>query len=116
MPLSPTDADRFRATLGAPARTSNENRYPLEELVAELTAWHPELRAVPVHKKRLRFRIAGCMTELTDVVVEGMRTRTIAVESEDPDGVVAVVKDLGLSGRQNTSYPRWLRAAANLEE
>ena len=116
MPLSPEDADRFSATLGVPVRASDQGRYTLEELVAELAASYPEMRVVPVHKKRLRFRIGGCMTEMTEVVVEGKRARTVAVESEDPDRVVAVVKDLGLSGRKNTSYPLWLNAAADLED
>ena len=110
MPLSPEDADRFRAKLGLPLRTSDKERYTVEDLVAELTALLPELRAVPVHKKRLRFSVGGCTSEMTDVVVEGRRSRTVAIESENPDRVVAAVKQLGLSGRDNTSYPRWLSA------
>ena len=110
IPVSPEDADRFRATLGLPLRTSDKESYTVEELVAELTALLPELRAVPVHKKRLRFSVGGCTSEMTDVVVEGRRSRTVAIESENPDRVVAAVKQLGLSGRDNTSYPRWLSA------
>jgi exopolyphosphatase/guanosine-5'-triphosphate,3'-diphosphate pyrophosphatase len=108
MPLSPEDADKFRATLELPRRTSDKKRYSLEDLVAELTALVPGLHAVPVHKKRLRFSIGGCTAELTEIVVEGKRARTVAVESENADRVVAAVKQLGLSGRDNTSYPRWL--------
>ena len=115
MPLSPEDADRFRATLGLPLRTSDKESYTVEELVAELTALLPELRAVPVHKKRLRFSVGGCTAEMTEVVVEGRRSRTVAIESENPDRVVAAVKHLGLSGRDNTSYPRWLKNAAGIE-
>jgi exopolyphosphatase/guanosine-5'-triphosphate,3'-diphosphate pyrophosphatase len=115
MPLSPEDADRFRATLGLPLRTSDKERYTLEELVAELTALLPELRAIPVHKKRLRFSVGGCTTEMTEIVADGMRARTVAIESESPDRVVAVVKQLGLSGRDNTSYPRWLKNASGIE-
>jgi len=47
---------------------------------------------------------------MTEVVVEGRLSRTVAIESENPDRVVAAVKYLGLSGRDNTSYPRWLSA------
>jgi exopolyphosphatase / guanosine-5'-triphosphate,3'-diphosphate pyrophosphatase len=115
MPLSPEDADRFRATLGLPPRTSDRERYTLDELVAELAELLPELRAVPVHKKRLRYSVGGCMTEMTEVVVEGRRSRTVAVESENADRVVAVVEQLGLSGRANISYPRWLQDAADIE-
>jgi exopolyphosphatase / guanosine-5'-triphosphate,3'-diphosphate pyrophosphatase len=110
IPLSPEDADRFRATLGLPLKTSDKERYTVEDLVAELTTSLPELRAIPVHKKRLRFSVGGCTAEMTEVVVGGRRSRTVAIESENPDRVVAAVKYLGLSGRDNTSYPRWLSA------
>ena len=109
-PLSPEDADKFRATLGLPLRTPDKGRYTVEDLVAELTTSLPELRAIPVHKKRLRFNVGGCTAEMTEVVVEGRLSRTVAIESENPDRVVAAVKYLGLSGRDNTSYPRWLSA------
>ena len=115
IPLSPEDADRFRATLGLPLRTSSKERYTLEELVAELTELLPELRAIPVRKKRLRFSVGGCMTEMTEIVADGRRSRTVAIESESPDRVVAAVKQLGLSGRDNTSYPRWLKHAVGIE-
>ncbi len=115
IPLSPADADRFRATLGLPLRTSDKERYTLEELVAELTESLPELRAIPVHKKRLRFSIGGCMTEMTEIIADGRRSRTVAIESESPDRVVAAVKQLGLSERDNTSYPRWLKHAVGIE-
>jgi len=36
-PLSPEDADKFRATLGLPLRTPDKGRYTVEDLVAELT-------------------------------------------------------------------------------
>jgi exopolyphosphatase/guanosine-5'-triphosphate,3'-diphosphate pyrophosphatase len=50
------------------------------------------------------------MAELSDVVANGKSTRTIAVESEDADGVIRAVRELGLGGYTNTSYPRGLAA------
>jgi hypothetical protein len=41
-------------------------------------------------------------------------SRTLALESEDPDRVLAAMRDLKLTGRENTSYPRWLGASAGL--
>jgi hypothetical protein len=38
----------------------------------------------------------------------------VAIESEDARLVVDVVRDLGLSVYTNTSYPRWLKAAAGI--
>jgi exopolyphosphatase/guanosine-5'-triphosphate,3'-diphosphate pyrophosphatase len=49
------------------------------------------------------------MAELTDVRVNGRRTRTTAVESEIASDVTGAVHDLGLDGYLNTNYPRGLR-------
>ena len=60
-------------------------------------------------------RVDGCMTEVTEVVAEGEQVRTLAIESKDAARVVAAVRELGLADRANTSYPRWLKAAAGME-
>jgi exopolyphosphatase/guanosine-5'-triphosphate,3'-diphosphate pyrophosphatase len=44
------------------------------------------------------------------VVANGKSTRTLAVESEDAAGVMQAVRQLGLGGYTNTSYPRGLAA------
>ena len=68
--------------------------------------------AVAVQKHRRHYTIGGCMVEVTDVAAEGRQARTLAVESPDAAQVVATVRELGLLDRPNTSYPRWLKAAA----
>jgi exopolyphosphatase/guanosine-5'-triphosphate,3'-diphosphate pyrophosphatase len=50
------------------------------------------------------------MAEVSDLEVGGREARTIAVESEDPAAVTAVVRDLGLDGHVNVSYPKGLAA------
>jgi exopolyphosphatase/guanosine-5'-triphosphate,3'-diphosphate pyrophosphatase len=50
------------------------------------------------------------MAELSEVVANGKPTHTLAVESEDAAGVVRAVRELGLGGYTNTSYPRGLAA------
>jgi exopolyphosphatase/guanosine-5'-triphosphate,3'-diphosphate pyrophosphatase len=52
----------------------------------------------------------GDVVELSDVTVDGIKTRTIAVETEDAAAVVAAVESLGLSGYVNTNYSRGLAA------
>jgi exopolyphosphatase/guanosine-5'-triphosphate,3'-diphosphate pyrophosphatase len=66
--------------------------------------------AVEVHKRRARHRLGGCLAEITTVCAGGRETRTIAVESEDPERVVSVVRELGLAGLRNVSMPRGLKA------
>ena len=68
------------------------------------------MRAVQVHKRRTRYTVGGCMAELCEVVADGKPTRTIAIESEDAAAVIAAVRELGLGGYTNTSYPRGLAA------
>ena len=65
---------------------------------------------VKVHKRRTRYTVGGCMAELSEVVANGKPTRTIAVESTDAAGVIRAVRELGLGGYTNTSYPRALAA------
>jgi exopolyphosphatase/guanosine-5'-triphosphate,3'-diphosphate pyrophosphatase len=89
--------------------------YALDEFLAELVARQPELRVLPVHKRRVRYRFDGCMSELSDVDAAGRRTRTFAVESEDPDAVLALVTRLGLRDRVNTSVLRGLAALVDDE-
>ncbi len=64
---------------------------------------------------RRHYSIGDCMTEMTEVAAQGHAARTLALESEDPKRVIAAVRELGLSSRTNTSYPRWLKAAAGME-
>jgi exopolyphosphatase/guanosine-5'-triphosphate,3'-diphosphate pyrophosphatase len=68
------------------------------------------VRPVRIHKRRVRYTIGGCTSEVTDVRAEGKTTRTLAIESEDASAVVSAVASAGLGCYLNTSYPRGLRA------
>ena len=96
-----------RSGFRLPALARDE--YTLGQLLDEVVAPQPALRAVEVHKRRARYTIGGCMTELTDVRADGASTRTIAIESDDAGRVLATVQELGLAGRPNVSFPRGLR-------
>ena len=84
--------------------------YTLDQFLDELIATSEVIRALHVHKRRVRYSIGGCVGEITDLVVEGRPARTIAIESEDPAAVIAAVRELGLGDYLNTSYPRGLAA------
>jgi exopolyphosphatase / guanosine-5'-triphosphate,3'-diphosphate pyrophosphatase len=92
-----------------PPRLARE-AYTLGQLLAELVERSGQARAVRVHKRRVRYRLGGCMAELADLEVGGQPVRTIAIESEDPAAVLAAVRQVGLDGQGNTSYPRGLAA------
>jgi exopolyphosphatase / guanosine-5'-triphosphate,3'-diphosphate pyrophosphatase len=114
-PLPPGEADKVCAALRVSAPPPGGDALSLDESLAMLSAPERGVCAVAVHKRRLHYTINGCMAEVTEVVAEGRTVRTLAIESEDAGRVVATVRDLSLSDRENTSYPRWLKAAVGME-
>jgi exopolyphosphatase/guanosine-5'-triphosphate,3'-diphosphate pyrophosphatase len=109
-PLPAAEVTRVFAALRLEPPPLHRPHYDLEQFIAELAVPSGHIRAVNVQKRRTRYSIGGCMAEISEVTVDGKPTRTIAVESEDPAAVVAVVRSLGMSGYVNTSYPRGLAA------
>ncbi len=89
--------------------------FSCDEFLALLAAPERGVRAVAVHKHRLHYTLNGCMIEVTEVVAAGQAVRTLAVELDDAVQVVDTVRELGLADRENTSYPRWLKAAVGME-
>ncbi len=88
----------------------DRDAYTLEQLVGEVVEPHGELRVVHVHKHREHHTVGGCMTELSELVEDGLSVRTLVVEGEDAGLVIAAVRELGLGGRRNTSMARGLKA------
>jgi exopolyphosphatase/guanosine-5'-triphosphate,3'-diphosphate pyrophosphatase len=107
-PLPAADVESVCAALHVAALPPRD-AYPLEELQAGLT--HPSrgVRVVAIHKKRQRYSVGGCPAERTELVADGRATRTLAIESEDPARVWAAVREMGLEGYENLSYPRGLK-------
>jgi exopolyphosphatase / guanosine-5'-triphosphate,3'-diphosphate pyrophosphatase len=89
--------------------------YPLEAMQAELTHASRGVRAVPIHKKRQRYTVGGCLAEITELAADGRATRTVAIEFEDPARVWAAVLEMGLERFDNLSYPRGLKRLLGLQ-
>jgi len=113
-PLPLADVNTVCAALGVPP-PAGRDAFTLDQLVAQLSAPERGVRAVAVHKRRLRYTINGCMSEMTEVVVDGTPVRTVAIESEDFGRVVEAVREMGLAGYENTSYPRGLKAVVGMK-
>ncbi len=109
-PLPAAEAAKVLEALRLPIPTPVRASYTLDEFIEQFAAPGGAIRAVKVHKRRTRYTVGGCMAELSEVVANGKPTRTIAVESEDAAGVMRAVRELGLGGYTNTSYPRGLAA------
>jgi len=113
-PLPIADVSTVCAALGVPPPTGRD-AFTLDQLLAELGAPSRGVRAVAVHKRRLRYTINGCTAEMTAVVVDGKPVRTVAIESEDAGLVVEAVRGMALSGLPNISYPRGLKAVVGMK-
>jgi exopolyphosphatase / guanosine-5'-triphosphate,3'-diphosphate pyrophosphatase len=109
-PLPAGEAARVFESLRLPVPALSRAAYTLAELIEELRRAGGAIRSVDVHKRRTRYTVGGCMAECSDVVANGRPSRTIAVESTDAQAVIRAVRELGLGGYTNTSYPRGLAA------
>ncbi len=109
-PLAAPDVAKVFEALRLPPPSLTREAYTLDQFVAELAEPSGAMRAVKVHKRRVRYVVGGCTAEVSDVVADGRPTRTIAIESEDAAAVIAAVRSVGLGGYVNTSYPKGLRS------
>ena len=114
----PAPADSIRevfATAGLSEPQLARDTYTVDEFVREVAEPSGVLRPVQVHKRRVRYSVGGCTAEVTDVTADGQAIRTIAIESEDADAVVATVASMGLADYVNTHYGKglaWVLAGA----
>lgn len=109
-PLPAADVGRVFAALGLAAPRLAREIYSLDQFIGEVAVPSGLLRPVKVHKRRVRYTVGGCISELSDVRADGRATRTIAIEAEDADAVVSAVVAVGLEGYFNTNYALGLRA------
>jgi exopolyphosphatase/guanosine-5'-triphosphate,3'-diphosphate pyrophosphatase len=107
-PLTQADVRRVFEALRRPSPGLARESYTLDQFGTELVGATEGLRMVPLHKRRVRYVIGGCTSEVSDVTVDGKEIRTIAIEKEDPAAVIAAVRSVGLGDYVNTSYPRGL--------
>ncbi len=108
-PLSADVAARVFEALDQPVPAFTADAYPLEKFLTELVEPDVFAMAVRVHKRRIKYTTDGCTAEISELQAEGRQRRTVAIESEDAGAVIAAVRDVGLGGWANTSYPKDLR-------
>ena len=109
-PLTSDQVAEVLKAVGIPQQQLRRMEYTLQQFRDELVVPHPELMVARVHKRRARYTLDGCMAELTEIQTGGHSTRTIAIESEDPSLVSAVVNGLGLASRANVCMARGLKS------
>ncbi len=109
-PLMVTELEQVFAALGTPLPQLDRKSYTLDQFLSELVL-PAGIRPVAVTKRRVRYTVEGCSSEVTDVVADGKPMRTIAIESEDAAAVEHAVGAMGLDGYANTDYTEGLTAA-----
>lgn len=109
-PLPAADAGEVLRALGLPTPPFTRDTYTLDQFIAEIALPGGLLRPVPVRKRRARYKVDGCSSELTEVRSEGRITRTIAIEGEDAAAVALAVASVGLGGYFNMNYSLGLQA------
>ena len=62
---------------------------------------------VNVSKTRTRYHVQGCVSELTDVIANGKKVRTVAIEDADPAKVIAAVAPWGSTRYREHELPTW---------
>lgn len=105
-PLAATDVTKIFAMLEIDPPPLNRDSYTLDQFLPEVLGSHPQVSAVPIHKRRVRYTLDGCTAELTDLVVDSVPTRTIAIESEDPAKVIDAVNAAGMQTLLNHNFVR----------
>ena len=104
-PLSPAD---FRTTAEAMgidvAREDGRGGDVSYNEFLQIVGRDSRARIAPVHKRRVRYTINGCMAERSEIEVDGHTSVTVAVESTDKPAVVEAVRSLGYGNFLNTNY------------
>jgi exopolyphosphatase/guanosine-5'-triphosphate,3'-diphosphate pyrophosphatase len=108
-PLADSAVVLVRSALGLPAAPTHAEGQSLAGLLAALAPAGGPVRVINVRKTRSRFQAHGCVAELTDVIADGKKVRTVAIEDADAAKVVAAVRAMELDRYPNISYPRGLR-------
>jgi exopolyphosphatase/guanosine-5'-triphosphate,3'-diphosphate pyrophosphatase len=109
-PLPAAEVARVFESLRLPVPALSPASYTFDAFIEAFAQPGGAIRRVDVHKRRTRYTVGGCTAEFSEVVANGKPTRTIAVESPDAEAVIRAVRELGLGGYTNTSYPRGLAA------
>ena len=109
-PLSAEDARRAFETLETPAPDPVRESSTLDEFLADVAGPGGPLRRVDVHKRRVRYTVNGCTSEVSDITANGRPSRTIAIESTDQAAVLEAVQQMALGGYRNMDYTAGLAA------
>jgi len=109
-PLPAADVQQAFGLIGIQLPPLARESYSLREFLEEIVEPGGELIPVRVRKRRVRYVVGGCTSEVSEIHADGTTLRTIAIEGEDAAAVAAAVQSVGLGGYRNMNYVQGLRA------
>jgi exopolyphosphatase/guanosine-5'-triphosphate,3'-diphosphate pyrophosphatase len=78
--------------------------YTAEQFLQEVIWSHGAVHQARVFKQRFHFDIEGCMVEINELLVNGARIMSVAVEAADAAAVLRVRDMVGLRPYENVNY------------
>ena len=96
--------------LGVESPVFERKEYTLKQFINEVVSVDPDLAVAYVWKTRHAYTVAGCITEIAEIKVNGTSVSTICIESEDPNKVIEAKNILGIDKKtENVNYPLALK-------
>lgn len=103
--------------LGIVCPVFEREKYTLKQFIEEVVSIDPDLAVAYVWKTRHAYTIEGCITEIAEIKVNGASIKTICIEAEDPEKVIAAKKIIGIDPKvENVNYPLALKRIMGLSE
>lgn len=109
-----TISQKIIPILSADDMVADAKSYSLKAFIKDLIESNLQLQVAQVVKQRFGFQSQGCLIEAANVYINGSRTMTVCVESENPERVNQIRKRLGLEEEENVNYLRALKYTLGL--
>lgn len=82
----------------------DKSLYTLDEFMDEVVSGQEHLFFADVKKLRYGYSINDCMAEYAEVTINGKKTKTVSIESTEPEKILETMKMFGMDGLENMSY------------
>ena len=92
-----------------------EPSYDLWPFIHQVVAPRRDVAVARISKHRCQLALGECQAEIVHLRINGERAQSIALESEEPDALRRLLRDLGLDQFENSSYPTILRQMLGME-
>ena len=109
-PITITESELIYQAFNLTLKSAAKEKFSLNEFLDSFVRTEKNLQIVDVSKKRFGYSINECAVELSEVKINDIQTKTIAVEHINSKIVTNTVKMLNLSGFENVSYIREIKS------